>query len=221
VLTVENPRTQKTPCLDLNNKSADTSFKGKMQELANDANGNAEAGMVTYKNMPNYGNKTYGGLDSNGNSFCALDWDNSRASQTTGFMHCHLNSTNPALKTLTVFSLTDFVAYATLVENSTVDVSELGIYVTTNRGTFALKLTDKQAIINLSNYIKENGEDALRTFENKVKYGQSKNKQIKGLLNFIKEKAGTEIELYESDSAFENWKKKSLDSNGNIQTTDC
>ena len=68
-------------------------------------------------------------------------------------MHCHLNSTNPALKTLTVFSLTDFVAYATLVENSTVDVSELGIFVTTNRGTFALKLTDKQAIINLSNFI--------------------------------------------------------------------
>jgi hypothetical protein len=212
---------QKTPCTDLNNKSANPDFKHKMQELASDANGAAEAGRVTYNNSPKFGNKTYGGLDSNGNSYCKLDWNNARASQTTGFIHCHLNSTNPALKTLTVFSLTDFVGYATLVENSAVDVSELGIFVTTDRGTFALKLTDKQAIIDLANYIVNNEEDALRTFESKVKYGQSKNKQIKGLLNFFKEKTGTGIELYESDSNFENWKKKSLDENGNVQTTDC
>lgn len=211
----------KTPCTDLNTKSVNSAFKQKMQELSADANGVAEAGLVTYKDSPNYGNKTYGGLDSNGNSYCALDLDNTRASQTTGFIHCHLNTTNPILKTLTVFSLTDFVAYATLVENSTADVSELGIFVTTDRGAFALKLTDKQAIIDLSNYIVNNEREALDDFQKNVKYGDSKNKQIKGLLNFLKEKAGTEIELYEVDSAFETWKKKSLDVNGNIQTTDC
>lgn len=222
ILTVNNPRPQSTPCLNLNSKSANSNFKQKMRELASDANGVAEAGVVTYKDTPNYGNKTYGGLDSNGNSFCALDRDNNRASQTTGFMHCHLNSTNPTLKTLTVFSLTDFVAYATLVENSTVDVSELGIFVTTNRGTFALKLTDKQAIINLSNFIVNNEKDALKLFEDRVDWRDGKNKQIKGLLSFLSKSGfGTGIELYESDSNFENWKKKSLDANGNIQTTDC
>ncbi|WP_366069196.1 DUF6705 family protein, partial [Flavobacterium sp.] len=103
-----------------------------------------------------------------------------------------------------------------------VDVSELGVFVTTNRGTFALKLTDKQAIINLSNYIVNNEKDVFRTFEKKVDWRDSKNKQIKGLLNFLEDiGVGSGIELYESDSNFQNWKKKSLDENGDIQTTDC
>ena len=213
----------KTPCTDLYLKSTNLDFKQKMQELAIDANGVAEAGNVTYNDAPKYGNKKYGGLDSNGNSMVALEWDNTRASQTTGFMHCHLNSTNPALKTLTVFSLTDFVAYATLVQNSSVDVTELGIYVTTDRGTFALKLTDKQAIINLSNYIKNDPNGSVfKDFEKKVKFNESKNKQIKGLLNFFNQSgSGTGIELYERDDNNQDWKKKSLNINGNVQTTDC
>lgn len=214
---------QKTPCTDLNSKSVDSNFLQKMQELALDANGSAEAGIVTFKNNPAYGQKKYGAPDSNGNSAVKLEWETNRNNEVTGFMHCHLNTLNPALKTNTVFSLSDLVAFAELIQYSTVDVSEFAMYVTTNRGTFALKLTDKQAIIDLANYIVNDTEgNVLDDFENKVKWNDSKNKQIKGLLNFLNKSGfGTGIELYESDSSFKNWKKKSLDTNGNIQTTDC
>ncbi|QQV03226.1 MULTISPECIES: hypothetical protein [Chryseobacterium] len=192
-----------------------------MQELSSDANGIAEAGITMYNTSPKYGNKKYGAVDSNGGSFVELEVDWSKAPDITGFMHCHLNNLN-VIKTYTVFSMSDFIALAQLVENFTAPVHTLGMYVTTNRGTFAIKLTNKQAIIDFSDYIKNNIEYVDTFYFSKIKPNASKRQQSSGLLSLIKESnVGTGIELYESDSNFKNWKKLYLDENNDLKTANC
>lgn len=191
-----------------------------MQELSSDANGIAEAGITMYNTSPKYGNKKYGAVDSNGGSFVELEVDWSKAPDITGFMHCHLNNLN-VIKTYTVFSSSDFIALAQLVENSTAPVHTLGMYVTTNRGTFAIKLTNKQAIIDFSDYIKNNLQKIEKTYELDIKWSMTKRQQTKGLLNMIKDSGITGMELYESDSNFKNWKKLYLDENNDLKTANC
>ena len=48
-------------CDELKEKSQDISFKQKMQELSQDANGVSEAGVALYDNSPKYASKQYGG----------------------------------------------------------------------------------------------------------------------------------------------------------------
>ncbi|WP_034673897.1 hypothetical protein [Chryseobacterium formosense] len=220
--TLPNVKPQ-TPCGDLTIKGENTEFQSKMLELKQDANGLAEAGITMYNDNPNYGNKTFGGVDSNGNSFVKLDFDWNRAPNITGFMHCHLNIMSiPSLRTLSVFSMTDFYALAQLVENSTAPTHELGMYVTSERGTFAIKLTNKQAIIDFANYIKNNEEYVNIIFEKDIKYNMTKKQQIKGLLKLIKDSGvGAGIDLYESDANFKNWKKHYLDENDDLKTSNC
>lgn len=215
-----------SPCADLKNKSVDNSdFLNKMQELKTDAGGLHEAARVMYRSNPKYGDKVFGNVDaSTQNSYLNLPYDPLRAPDITGFMHCHLNILNiPMLRTLTVFSMSDFVALAQLVENSTAPVNQLGMYVTTERGTFAIKLTSKQAIIDFANYIIANQEEVLKKYEKKIKWNMSKKQQTEGLLNLIKDSGfdGMGIELYESDSDFKNWKKHYLDENNKPQSIKC
>ena len=57
-------------CTDLKAKSANTTFNANISELNTDAaNSTVETAKVMYKNAPNYSPKTYGSIDSNGNSF--------------------------------------------------------------------------------------------------------------------------------------------------------
>ncbi|MCX8526485.1 hypothetical protein OF897_21460, partial [Chryseobacterium formosus] len=221
--TETNIRPTQTPCADLNAKSINNDFLGKMQELSNNANGSVEAGITMYNTSPSYSNKKYGGVDSEGNSFVNLEADLTRAPDITGFMHCHLNIlTIPDLRTLTVFSMSDFVVLAELVKDSTVPVNKLGMYVTSDRGTFAIKLTNKQAIIDFANYIKTNHDYVNTLYENKIVYSMTKKQQVKGLLELIKDSGvGSGIELYESDSDFKNWKKHYLDEDGKLKDQKC
>jgi hypothetical protein len=220
--TLPNVKPQ-TPCADLTTKGENAEFQSKMQELKQDANGLSEAGITMYNDNPNYGSKTFGGVDSNGNSFVKLDFDWNRAPNITGFMHCHLNIMSiPSLRTLSVFSMTDFYALSQLVQNTTAPTHELGMYVTTERGTFAIKLTNKQAIIDFAAYIKNNEDKLKKFYESKIKWDMTKKQQINGLLNLIKDSGvGTGIDLYESDANFKNWKKHYLDENNDLKTSKC
>lgn len=216
------PNLADDPCISLKAKSNLPEFQNKMAELSEDAKGLAEAGIVTYNSLPTYSDKAYGGVDSNGSSFVKLNVDWNRAPNITGFMHCHLNIlTVPTLRTLTVFSMSDFVALAQLVENSSAPIHELGMYVTSERGTFAIKLTDIQAIIDFANYIKSNEKDVGKYFEKAITWDMPKQEQIKGLLKLIKNNNGAGIELYESDSNFKNWKRHYLDENNKLKTVKC
>ncbi|GEM_PF-4123347 len=210
-------------CENLKSKESNTDFNSKMQELKQDANGLTEAGMVTYNNNPAYGNKAYGGVDSNGYSFVKLEVDWSREAKITGFMHCHLNNIDiPELRTLTVFSMSDFIALSQLVQNSQASIKDMGMYVTSNRGTFAIKLTNRQAMIDFANYIINNEKVVDKIYKEDIDVNMSKKQQIKGLLNLIKKSnVGTGIELYESDSNFKNWKKHYLDENNKVKTEKC
>ena len=216
------PNLADDPCISLKAKSSLPEFQNKVAELSEDAKGLAEVGIVTYNNLPTYSDKSYGGVDSNGSSFVKLNVDWNRAPNITGFMHCHLNIlTVPTLRTLTVFSMSDFVALAQLVENSSAPIHELGMYVTSERGTFAIKLTDKQAIIDFAEYIKNNEKDVGKYFEKTITWDMPKPEQIKGLLKLIKNNSGAGIELYESDSNFKNWKRHYLDENNKLKTVKC
>ena len=188
-----------------------------MNELKTDAaQSSVETGMAMYKTSPNYSSKESGGIDSEGNPYLSLTFNPSGG--VIGFMHCHLDATY--VKSYAVFSLSDFVALGIMVENSNANTSEFVMYVTSNKGTFAVKLTNKQSIIDLKDYIVNNPEEADKRFKQYVKYTQSTNKQIKGLLQFLNEKSTNEIKLYQSDNQFGNWKEKYIENN-DVKSKDC
>ncbi len=207
-------------CSSLATKSLDLRFQEKISGLkTTDANGPAEAGYAMYNDDPRYGVKSFGSIDGNGEAFLDLKFDPNRIPSLTGFMHCHLN--HPIYKNLAVLSIQDFIAMGEIVQVSIIPINELAIYVTSDKGTFAIKIADKQAFLDFVNYLKNNGDKARTYFDKNIQWTMTKNKQIKGLLGLLQEKAGTGIELYESDSTFKNWKKHYLDSDNNHKTEKC
>lgn len=127
-------------------------------------------------------------------------------------MHCHLN--NASVKNLAVFSLEDLITFGTMIENSTAPVTKFTIYITSAKGTFALKISNKQDFINSKNKIvlaNNAFEDAYRKKINGNKNGTI---QSNAFLNFLKEKNILGVELYKSNSNFENWTKLTLNEDG-------
>lgn len=207
-----------TPCSDLKNKSSNLAFKSKIQELDNDAqNSVLETGYVTYSDYPSYPKKCLGGFDSNGDSYIDLIWDTSRAQTITGFIHCHQN--NEVHKNLAVFSPADMEAFGTLIENSTADVSEFTCIVTSEKGTFAIKITDKQAYINFANYLKNNQKEVNDYYDFEISHTYTPEKQLKKLLSFIQKNSLGGIEIYQKTSSNE-WEKKYLEQN-KLKTKKC
>lgn len=195
-----------------------------MNILEADANNPVESGFVTYSDPPPYSAKQTGGIDDITGSYLDLSSENARVQSVTGFMHCHLN--NATIKNFAVFSLDDLISFAKLVQNSTVPSDQLTMYVTSNKGTFAMKIKDKVGFINAINSITPNLYSVYDSmFSTKVKNYKNSNDQAKGLIEFFKSSglSTSEVfELYQSDSAFKNWKKLSLDPITNILTpTNC
>ncbi len=214
------PNGNSTPCISLKTKSSDTDFQDKISGLkTTDANGSAEAGYTMYSDNPTYGAKSLGSIDGNGEAYLDLEFDPNRIPNLTGFMHCHLN--HALYKNLAVFSIFDFMTLGVIAENSSAPLGELGMYVTSDKGTFAIKITDKQKFLDLVNFMKSNGKDANDYYDENIQWTMTKEDQIKGLLKLMQEKAGTGIELYESDSNFTNWKRYYLDANDAPQTVKC
>ncbi len=214
------PNGNSTPCISLKTKSSDTDFQDKISGLkTTDANGPAEAGYTMYNDDPKYGPKSLGSIDQNGEAYLELKFDENRIPNLTGFMHCHLN--HVIYKNLAVFSIFDFMTLGAILENSSAPLGELGMYVTSDKGTFAIKITDKQKFLDLVNFMKNNARDANKYYDRNIKWTMTKEEQITGLLKLMQEKAGTGIELYESDSTFSNWKRYYLDGNDVPQTVKC
>jgi hypothetical protein len=213
---VDNPNP--TPCEDLKKKSLDTDFNAKLQELDNDAvNSYLETGYVMYSDNPSYPTKSIGDTDING-SYINLNWDESRASKTTGFMHCHQNAGIPSNSA--VFSPDDMMGFGTLIANSTANTGEFTCIVTSIKGTFAIKITDKQDYINFANYIRDNYEKVYEKFREDIQNTMSTDDQVKGLLNFIKDNSTGGVELYQKTST-NKWDKKYLDSNNKVKSIRC
>jgi len=216
-----NQPTTTTECEDLKSKSQNTDFVAKLKDLKNnEANNAVEAGYVMYNDNPNYSEKQYGGIDEAG-SFIELDHDTSRADKISGYMHSHQNNATP--KNLAVFSLDDLIGFKYLIENSTVPLEELTIYVTSGKGTYAIKITNKQQFINAINTVESNKYVYEWKYLNMVKADDSSEKQIKELLKFIKnDLPNSPLKLYETTGAnFENWKELSLSSNNNVTRKNC
>lgn len=209
-------------CNDLKTKSANPNFNATISDFNIDAaNSAVETAKVMYKNAPNYSPKSYGGLDNNGNSYVKLTPDPNRTTEIIGFMHCH--SDVEIYKNLAVFSISDFIAFGKLIENSTANVSDYIAIVTGANGTFALKLTNKQALIDLKNYIQNpsTNREAEDNFNKLIENTMSVKNQIKGLLQFI-QKTSTDngIELYQRNNNNQ-WELKYLDSNNKVKTSKC
>jgi hypothetical protein len=137
-------------------------------------------------------------------------------------MHCHQAFTL-INKNLAVFSITDFVGFGKLIENSSADVSEYITIVTGSNGTFALKLTNKQALIDLKNYIENpsTNAEAEKSFNISIDNKMSVKDQIKGLLQFINETTPDGgIELYQINNNNE-WELKQLDDNNKVKSIKC
>lgn len=215
------PKTTK-PCQDLKTKSSDSEFIEKMTILKNDADNTVESGYVMYKDLPKYSNKQTGGIDNSG-TYLDLVYDPNRAATITGFTHCHLN--NSTIKNFSVFSLDDLIMFSKLIENSTAPLEELTMFVTSNKGTFALKIKNKAAFINAINSITPLLYDAYdNMFKNKINKDNDTNNQAKGLINFFKASGlstSETYELYRSDSNFSNWQKLTIDQNNNLIPINC
>jgi hypothetical protein len=216
---VFNPKPK--PCEDLKEKSEDTEFVNKMKEMRLDAFNTVESGYIMYDNDPPYSEKQFGGLDAGG-SYIDLAFDPARAAVITGFMHCHLN--NAEIKNFAVFSLDDLIAFGTLVENSTVPLEKLTMYVTSNKGTFALKIKNKASFIAAIDKIYDSKKIYDNIFRNRVNEDLTPSDQVKGFLSFFKASglSTSEVyELYQCDYNFSNWKKVGIDQNNNLTYTNC
>ena len=136
-------------------------------------------------------------------------------------MHCHLDDGS----TFKIFSFADLVSFAELAKLSTRPTSELYMYVTTDSGTFAIKINDREKLkkkltsLNEISYILYD-----RTFSSYVKNTDDLETQTKGFLKFLKNTPGLEnpgIDLYRK---YDNnqWKKLALSPNNIvIDPTNC
>lgn len=115
--------------------------------------------------------------------------------------------------------------FSKLIENSTAPLEELTMIVTSNKGTFALKIKNKAAFINAINSITPLLYDAYdNMFKNKINKDNDTNNQAKGLINFFKASGlstSETYELYRSDSNFSNWQKLTIDQNNNLIPINC
>src|SRR5690606_29885562 len=85
-LNIDEPEEEEDKnCEDLKNRSSNSQFLDKMNELKTDAaQSSVETGMAMYKTSPNYSSKESGGIDSEGNPYLSLTFNPSGG--VIGFM---------------------------------------------------------------------------------------------------------------------------------------
>ncbi|MFA5557447.1 MAG: hypothetical protein WCY06_10150 [Flavobacteriaceae bacterium] len=215
----------KDNCLDLKNKSLDEDYKDKLEELKGKAGTqNVESGYITYSGDPKFSQEYQGDENVEGGSMIEIPLDTSRDDQT-GFIHCHLD--DPTKENFAVFSLSDLVGFAQIIQNSTAPVSSYTLMVTSAKGTFALKITNKNKFIAMVNALTYNWKTAEWSFKDfYVKKEDSVNNQIEGFLKFFKQNSNQAIknpgfEFYSCDNNFKNWTKHELDNNNVKKTKKC
>ncbi|CAM4358872.1 hypothetical protein [Flavobacterium terrigena] len=207
-----------TPCDDLIYKDSITEFASKMIELKTKAgNQNFESAYVLYQNASQgllFSQEQVGDPnDKYTGGQVELNLSNDIYSTPTngiGFIHCHLNNGT----TFGVFSFSDILGFAQLAVLSTRPVVEFGLYVTSDLGTFALKIKNKTAFRSYFQMMNSIQNEFEIEFAKTVKKTDGIDKQKKGFLKFLKAKnLDAMIEFYEKNSTTNNWNRLKLNSN--------
>lgn len=203
-------------CEDLKKKSQNNGFVQKMQELKSKATSqNFESAYTLYQNAADGLSFSPEATGSAEKPEVALTL-NTSATQSPinaiGFLHCHLDDGS----TFKVFSFTDIIALAYIADISTRPTSELGIFVTTASGTFALKVNNKIALKGnlLRMQLAQNTYE--EDFAKEIKAEETINEQILGMLRFMKKNfkdttLGADLYQQSSDGS---WDKLELSTNG-------
>lgn len=203
------------PCKDLKEKSENVSFKEKMEELKGKAaTQNFESAYAMYQNPAeglSFSPEATGSVNEPAVELTLNMSSTQTPTNAIGFIHCHLDNG----RTFKVFSFTDMIALAYVASVSTRPTSELGIFVTTASGTFALKVNDRIALKNNLLWMQMAQKSYETDFAEEVKMDDSIDKQTLGLLRFMKKAFKDRmlgIDLYKQNSD-EIWEKLELSNN--------
>ena len=203
------------PCKDLKEKSENISFKEKMEELKGKAGTqNFESAYAMYQNPADglsFSPEATGTAENLDVQLVLNASSTQTLTNAIGFIHCHLDNGT----TFKVFSFTDMIALAYVASVSTRPTSELGIFVTTASGTFALKVNDRISLKNNLLWMQMAQKSYETDFAEEVKMDDSIDKQTLGLLRFMKKAFKDRmlgIDLYKQNSD-EIWEKLELSNN--------
>jgi len=215
-----------TPCGKLKAKTTEPETKSKLLDLKGKAaTQNFESGYVTYANEPKFSQEYQANPSVEGGSMIEFPIDTSRNDQD-GFMHCHLD--NGTKKNYAVFSLSDLLGFAVLIQNST--VANPILYVTSAKGNFALVIKNKADFINMVVALDNNWDLQESSFKDLfVREDENTINQMKGFLNFfrinidanVKNQSSNSFDFFKGDANFENWQKISLDEDGGLTNKSC
>lgn len=203
------------PCKDLKDKSENISFKEKMEELKGKAaTQNFESAYAMYQNPAeglSFSPEATGTVNEPAVELTLNMSSTQTPTNAIGFIHCHLDNGT----TFKVFSFTDMIALAYVASVSTRPTSELGIFVVTASGTFALKVNDRIVLKNnlLRMQMAQKGYETA--FAEEIRINDTIDAQILGLLKFMKNKfkditLGVDLYKQVSDGT---WEKLELSNN--------
>lgn len=203
------------PCKDLKDKSENVSFKEKMEELKGKAAiQNFESAYAMYQNPADglsFSPEAIGTVNEPAVELTLNMSSTQTPTNAIGFIHCHLDNG----RTFKVFSFSDMIALAYVASVSTRPTSELGIFVVTASGTFALKVNDRISLKNNLLWMQMAQKSYETDFAEEVKMDDSIDKQTLGLLRFMKKAFKDRmlgIDLYKQNSD-EIWEKLELSNN--------
>jgi hypothetical protein len=205
----------KKNCTELKSNLENTDFLTTLNDLKIAANGTVEKGGLIWGNTSN-SNITIGEIyeadETNPHqiNFGSLSSNNPCA----GLIHCHLNSIGD--ENLAIFSPDDMIGFKNIIVTSTLQPHKFVMYVTSNRGTFAIKISDKQKFINKMNSL----ELALSlgvddNYNEKIKHSDPVHVQIKNFLQYYGNENNSGFELYKLNETpqstdFNKWQKAIL-----------
>lgn len=214
VIPNNNNSSHEKNCEDLKKKSQDPNFEAKMIDLTNKAAiQNFESAYTMYQNASSglvFSNEATGSAAVPEVTLNLSQSQTETSLNCIGFMHCHLDNGS----TFSIFSFSDLIALASVANASTRPKSEMGVFLTSGSGTFALKVTDIMVLKNnlLRMQLAQNNYEI--DFATYVDKAQSLDNQILGFLKFLNEKfadTGSGISLYKQDGSGD-WENLTLSS---------
>jgi hypothetical protein len=217
------PTTNKDNCNDLKTKSFNQDFKNKMNELKTDASGESEKAYVMFNGDPKYSPKYSGTLQNPS----AIQIQMHNRVDCIGFMHCHMNNSNTVnAVNYAVFTLDDFVTFRDLVNNidasNPTPLEKLTMYVTSDKGTYAIKITDYTKFNDFVEAIIKDYYRFMPYYYNSIKLSDPPQTQINEFLKMLKKENRLDgLELYKCDANYQNWEQLILDANNDTKPIKC
>jgi hypothetical protein len=214
-------------CAELNENAADADFKTKMEELKNNIPGTVEKGFPIYdlSLAPSPGPSVSCGAMITGTTQHITYGPQTLFKKAIA--HNHLS--DPAHNHIGVFTPDDMLNLSDLIVTSEDAASplieaDLSAYLVCPEGNYAIKISDGNKLYNFA--VKFANDPIFKKLiedfydDNKMKHGESKDDQNKSFLKLLYD-YDLGIDLYESDSNFENWQKLNLTNSGEIKKTPC